>query len=289
MKIDKNKIVLFSLVAVLIIVLAVLLIVALGELKDRKNERPQTTTSPTIGQEEGADVITETPYGKMVFPGKYSNYLTVEQTENPDLTISYVATLPSGKVQKLFDIRFGEALDPAVGQVVSAEGLAVGVHVTIHPYNPDGSWSVTETDAVTAMLENLNDVLAGLNMVPVGTPIPEILGEEMAIDTPYCKLYLPKRWLEELRLATEESDGYDLVFSAKLGDHETVKIFAVNFGGSEAMGQVVHTLMTENDVPFVVRARIFDLDISGWSAVDQNTVMAMQEDLNHLLQKLTQE
>ena len=116
MKIDKNKIVLFSLVAVLIIVLAVLLIVALGELKDRKNERPQTTTSPTIGQEEGADVITETPYGKMVFPGKYSNYLTVEQTENPDLTISYVATLPSGKVQKLFDIRFGEALDPAVGQ-----------------------------------------------------------------------------------------------------------------------------------------------------------------------------
>lgn len=291
MRFDRNRFIFISLAAVLVIVLAVLVVIALGDLKDRQNDSPLETTAPTVQpqEEEAEPVITETPYGNLSIPGKWAEYLLVERSENPDLTISYTAKFPSGKVQKLFDIRFGEALDPAVGQVVSSEGLAVGVHVTIHPFDPDGSWSVTETDAVSEILESLNQVLEGLAMVPVGTPIPEFVGDEMAIDTPYCKLYLPKRWAEELRISVDETDGYEVIFSAVIGKHEPVKIFAVNFGGSEATGQVVHTLMTENDVPYNVRARIFELGIGDWSSVDQNTVMAMQEDLNHLLQKLAEE
>lgn len=289
MRIDKNRLILIAVAAVLVIALTVLLIIALGDLKDRKNDGPQQNTAPTVQAQDGEDIITVTPYGNLVFPGKWAHYVTVSRKENPDLTVSYTANLPSGKVQKLFDIRFGEAMAPAVGQVVSSEGLAVGVHVTVHPFNPDGSWAVNEIDAVNEMLESLTKLLDGLNMIALGTPIPEIDGEAMSFNTPYCKLYLPKRWLEEIRVSVDESDGYEMVFSAVIGEHEPVKVFAVNFGGSEERGQVVCTLNTENDVVFAVRARIFDLETEGWGSVDRSTLVTVQEDLNFLLEKLMQE
>jgi hypothetical protein len=289
MRIDKNRLILIAVAAVLVIALTVLLIIALGDLKDRKNDGPQQNTAPTVQAQDGEDIITATPYGNLVFPGKWAHYVTVNRKENPDLTVSYTANLPSGKVQKLFDIRFGEAMAPAVGQVVSSEGLAVGVHVTVHPFNPDGSWAVNEIDAVNEMLESLTKLLDGLNMIALGTPIPEIDGEAMSFNTPYCKLYLPKRWLEEIRVSVDESDGYEMVFSAVIGEHEPVKVFAVNFGGSEERGQVVCTLNTENDVIFAVRARIFDLEAEGWGSVDRSTLVTVQEDLNFLLEKLMQE
>ena len=139
------------------------------------------------------------------------------------------------------------------------------------------------------MLESLTKLLDGLNMIALGTPIPEIDGEAMSFNTPYCKLYLPKRWLEEIRVSVDESDGYEMVFSAVIGEHEPVKVFAVNFGGSEERGQVVCTLNTENDVVFAVRARIFDLETEGWGSVDRSTLVTVQEDLNFLLEKLMQE
>ena len=285
MRIDKTKMLLIALALVLAIVLLVLVIVALGDLAGRKDPQVDPTVDTTQPQ-GGDDVTVQTPYGNMVFPGRWADYLQVEQTQDPDLTIHFIAKISDGKVHNLFDIRFGEAVDPAVGQVVSEEGLAVGVHVTVHSFAPDGSWAFKDAEAVEAMLECLNDVLSGLDMVPIGTPIPEIKGDEMAIDTPYCTLYFPARWKEELQLKVEQTDGYDLIFSAVIGDHEAIPIFAVNFGGSDAMGQVAHTMVTENQIHFNVRARIFALKTEGWSSVDKSTVVAMQEDMNHLLAKL---
>lgn len=290
MRFERNKMILIAVAVVLVVVLAFLVIIALGDLSERKNtDRSQETTALTTQSPAGEDKTVETPYGELRFPGQWASYLAVERTEEPDLTIHFIAKFPSGKVQNLFDVRFGEAAEPAVGQVVTAEGVAVGVHVTVHSFDPDGSWAVKETEAVSGMLECVNDVLESLEMDPVGTPIPEIVGDEMVIDTPYCKLYFPIRWAEELRLSVDMTDGYDLVFSAVIGEHEAVRVFAVNFGGSENMGKSVHTLMTDNDVPFDVRLRTFDVALDGWSTVDRSTVNAMQEDLNYLLGKLIEE
>jgi hypothetical protein len=287
---NKNKLILIAVAAVLVIALTVLLVIALGDLKDRQNDVPQPTTVPSVQAQEGKDLDVNTPYGKMVFPGKWANYLKIQRTENPELKISFSADFPSGKNQPLFDIRFAEAQKPAVGQVVTAEGVAVGVHVTVHTFSPDGSWSVDEIDATNEMLESLNDVLAGLNMVPVGTPIPEIVGEEMSVDTPYCKLYLPKRWLEELRITTDEAKGYyEVIFSAKIGAHDSVEVFAISFGADESYGPQAGLVKTENDIPIVIRLRSFDLDTKDWGSVDRSTLLALQEDVNVLLAKLPQD
>ena len=289
MRFDKNKIIMIAVAVVLVIVLTVLVVIALGGLAERKNDRPQDTLPPTVQPQQGTDKIIETPYGNLEFPGTWAQYLQVDRIEAAELELRFSANFPSGKSQKLFDIRFGEALDTAVGQVVTDDGVAVGVHVTVHPFNPDGGWAAKESTAVSEMLESVTDVLKGLDMVPVGTPIPEVEGEEVVVNTPYGKLYFPGRWAEELKLTIDESDGYDLIFCAVIGDHDPVRLFAVNFGGSDAMGRAVGTVMTENDIPVMIRARIFDLELDGWKTVDRSTVMAMQEDLNALLVKLPQE
>lgn len=288
MRLNRSRIILIAVAAVLVIVLAVLVIVALSGLADRKNDNPRETIPPTVQPQQGGEKTVETPYGDLVFPGTWAQYVQVERIEQPELELHFAASFPSGKTQKLFDIRFGEALDPAVGQVVTTDGVAVGVHVTVYSFTPDGSWPVKEATAVSDMLESLNEMLDGLDMVPLGTPIPELEGDEMVIDTPYGKLYFPGRWAEELKLTIDETDGYDLVFCAVIGGHEPVRLFALNFGGSDAMGNAAGTVKTENDVPVMVRVRSFELVLDGWSSVDRSTVNAMQEDVNHLLAKLPQ-
>lgn len=115
-------------------------------------------------------------------------------------------------------------------------------------------------------------------------PSPELEGEDVVIETPYGKLYMPGTWKEELTISVDQTDGYEVVFYGSFGDHDPMALFAVNFGGSE--GTVVHSMYTENNVPFDVRLRTFPLAMEGWSSVEQATARAMQEDLNHLLAKL---
>lgn len=289
MRYDKNRIILIGITAALVIVLAVLLVIAIVGLSNQKPGSTTPTTEPTQEVQSGEDKIIETPYGNIVFPGKHAQYLKVERTEQPELKLEFIAQMDSGKTQKLFSLRFGEAMEPAVGQVVSPEGVPVGVYVTVYSFSPDGTWPVRESTAVSEMLEAVDDVVASLNLSPLGTPIPDVQGEELVINTPYCKLYFPGQWAEELQTAVDETDGYEIIFSGIINGHEPIKLFAVNFGGSEDTGKTVHTMFTENEVAFHVRLRTFTLETEGWSTVDQATAMAMQEDLNHLLTKLKEE
>ena len=278
MRIDRNKLILIVVAAVLTIALIALVVVALGDLKDRNNDVPDFTTVPTLQTQEGKDVEVPTPYGTLVFPSKWSKYVRISRTEDPELEIHFEAAFPSGKTQKLFDICFAGAQAPAVGQVVTADGVAVGVHVTHHLLKPDGSWSVNEIDAASEMLESLDDVLAGLNMVPVGTPVPVVDGETMSMETPYCKLYLPKRWLEEIRVSLDESKGYyQLIFEAVIGNHDPEQVFIISFGGDASVGSPIGLVKTENDVPILIRMHTPTPDTSEWGSVDRATWVALQE------------
>lgn len=289
MSIDKKRLFLIAVVVLLAIVLAVLVIVAMVDLKERKNDASQVTTAPTIQAQEGEDVVTVTPYGNLVFPGKWARYLEVERTEDPELKLSYIAKMDSGKTQRLFDLRFGEPIEPAIGQLINSDGIAVGVYVTEYNFSPDGSWPIREADVVRKMQECLEDVIAGLNLMALGTPIPELQGEQIVIDTPHGKLYFPGKWSEELSVSLDQSDGYSLTFIGTIAGHEPVSLFVLNFGGSEENGRVVHTKYTDKDIPYYVRLRTVALQLEGWSAVDKATVMAMQEDVNQLLTKLREE
>ena len=285
MKIDMKKRILIALAVVLAVVLVVLVIVALMGMDDKKpTSTPGNTTAPTQSGNPPADVVINTPYGNILFPGEWADYLEVERTDEPNLQLEFIAQMKSGKRQQLFALTFGEPKDPAVGQIGTADGVAVGVHVTNYEFAPDGTWQVKETTTVSAMQNALKDVLESLRISPLGTPMPEVQGDEIVIETPYAKLYLPGKWIEELQIKVDESNGYDVTFYGVINGHDPIALFAINLGGKQ--GEIVHTLFDENDVAIPVGVRTFELKMAGWSTVDQMTAVAMVEDMNYLLAKL---
>lgn len=288
MRYNKNRTILIAVIALLVLLLVGLVIVALAGLGNNGPTRtPGTTTAPTDPSQTAEDLVIETPYRDLVFPGEYAAFLKVERTENPDLVLDFYATFDSGKSQKLYSIGFGEPIEPAIGQIATADGVVVGVYVASYEFEPDGTWPVREANTVTAMQETMSVVLEGMKIVDLDTPMPEVQGDEVVIETPHAKLYMPGKWAEELTVTIDQTDGYELIFHGTINEHEPMALFAVSFGGSE--GTVVHTLYTENDVAYDVRLRTFPLEMEGWSSVDQATARAMQEDLNYLLGKLREE
>lgn len=284
MRYDKSKLILIGVIALLLVVLVVLTIVALVGLGGNEpDSNPGGTTGPTQSNQQDQDHILKTPYGEIVFPEKLAKHLKVDRTETPELQLDFIAELDSGKEQKLFSLRFGAPEAPAVGQLVSGDGVVVGVYVTIYKFSPDDSWKTDEVALVTEMQEALNDVMQSLDPAPLGTQNPGTQ-EDVVIETPYGNLYFPGQWTEELKTTVDESDGYEVVFQGVINGHDAIPLFAVNFGGSK--GTEVHTVCTENNVPVFVRLRTFELEMDDWSAVDQATARAMQEDLNHMLAKL---
>ena len=287
----QNRTILLILIAVLVVLLIAAIITLIGMGQQEKPYQPGSSTgegsSSKPSSDATEDVILATPYGALVYPGQWAEYLETEVNDGEDYGITFFAELERGKTQPLFMLEFGEPKSPAVGQLTTQDGITVGVYVTIYDLDPDESWTDQEKNIVTGMQEALNDVLASLNLQSLGTAPPELQGEELVIETPYGKLYFPGRWAEELEITTDESDGYEIVFHGTVGTHKALPLFAVNFGGSN--GTVVHTMTTDNGVVFHVRLRTFPLDTEGWSAIDAATIRAMQEDLNHLLAKLREE
>ena len=290
MRYNKNRALLIAVIVLLVILLTILTIFAVISLRERdkatglgSSAGSQNSTPSSSPATE--DQVIETPYGKLVFPGQWAQYLKTEVNDGADYGVTFLAELESGKTQPLFILEFGAPKYPAVGQVTTQDGVTVGVYVTIYDLDPDESWTDQEKTILTGMQEALNDVLASLKVQDLGTTPPELQGDELVIDTPYGKLYFPGQWAEELEITTDESDGYEVIFHGAIGTHEAQPLFAVNFGGTK--GTAVHSMKTDNGVVFYVRLRTFELNVEGWSAVDEATIRAMQEDLNHMLAKLT--
>lgn len=289
MNFNVKRMVLIAAAALLTVVLVVLVVIALSGLGNIGDNVTQPTTAPTQPTQPQEDHVIETPYGNILFPGQYAPYLKVEKTESPELTLKFIAKMDSGRLQPLYELRFGQPVEPAIGQVVTDDGVAVGVYLKVYEATFDGTWPVKETMLVSEMLELVNDLVAQLNMVDLDAPLPEVQDGEIVIETPYCKLYFPERWKEELRIDVDKTKGYELVFIGNIGDHKGVKLFALNFGGGPEAGQMAHTLRTDNDVQLHVYLRSYTLDTEGWSALDRDTAMTMQEDVNHILAKLKEE
>ena len=289
MDLNVKRLVLIAVAVLLALVLVVLVVIALSGLGNIGDQLTQPTTAPTQPTQPPEDHVIATPYGNILFPGQYASYLEVEEITDPELTLKFIAKMDSGRVQPLFDLRFGKPEEPAIGQVVSDDGIAVGVFLKKYEAAYDGTWPVKEVDLVSEMLELVDDLVAQLDMVALDAPIPEVVGGQIVIETPYCNLYFPERWKEELWIDVNQTKGYELLFMGNIGEHKGIELFALNFGGGPEAGQIAHTLQTDNGVQLHVYLRSFTLNMDGWTALDADTARTMQEDVNYLLGKLKEE
>jgi hypothetical protein len=244
------------------------------------------TTLPEITQPD--DILIQTPYGELSFPGEWEKYLKVEQSGEP-LQVRFAALLENGGQQELFTLTFG-TVDSTTAGMLPYDGGEVALNVSVAEIIPGDDWTAADETIVWAMQEELNHILASLPLTdPVQPPQnqTEPVGEDIAIGTPYCELRYPSRWEEYLSIQVDEEDGYSVGFYCALEGREPEHLFTVHLGGSQGVNVMDLKAEDGSDVELRLTITEFAPD-SSWSEQEKSTVFAMQEDLNYLLSALSE-
>ena len=108
---------------------------------------------------EPEDVVIDTPYGKLVYPGEYKQYLRTQRKENNgDYTVEFYCDLRSDETWKLFAVTIND--DPE-GAVHTINENGKNVHITMENPSLDGL-SQEKQYLLLAMMEAVNDLLDAL-------------------------------------------------------------------------------------------------------------------------------
>lgn len=105
------------------------------------------------------------------------------------------------------------------------------------------------------------------------------------INTPYATLSYPEQWEDYLRVEQIHMDmGMIVMFMGRVGNVE-VELFNISFGGTGGIPVGIYT--PDNGVPMDVTAEMwmFSQD-AGWSDEDYARLVAMQEAMNDVIEKL---
>ncbi len=108
--------------------------------------------------------------------------------------------------------------------------------------------------------------------------------EDFAIETPYCTLYYPVQWQEQVRIEAVEGDAYTVQFYAQMEGKEEQHLFDVYFGSAE--GSKIGDIKVADGTTYSVSIASYESEMEGWTEEEKTTIWVMQEAVNHLISKL---
>ena len=106
--------------------------------------------------------------------------------------------------------------------------------------------------------------------------------ELFEIETPYCNLYYPLMWKDQIMIEFEEDNVYTVKFSAKT-DSESIPLFDLKFGGED--GDKIGELTNEEET-IELNMISYGFDLDGYSEDMSNDICGMNEDINVIVSKL---
>lgn len=127
-----------------------------------ENSSPQINVTEEDASEEYDDIVIETSYGNLYFPGKWEECLQVEQRNLE----SVVEVAFSAKVDKhtisLFSIVIGDNGDSAAGVLTDNTGNQRNVTVKIEDLSENESISQDDLELLYSIQEDLNYLIDNL-------------------------------------------------------------------------------------------------------------------------------
>ena len=102
------------------------------------------------------DILVDTPYGELHFPGKWEDYLMTQQEDD---LVDFYALFPDHDPALLFTVVFETANGHASGVITAENGSQTDLAIVIHDLELIGDWSDGEIDIVYAMQEDMNYLL----------------------------------------------------------------------------------------------------------------------------------
>lgn len=106
--------------------------------------------------------------------------------------------------------------------------------------------------------------------------------EVFLIETPYCDLYYPKAWSNQIEINTSEKDSYKVEFLTTIKE-EKIKLFDLYFGGNR--GDEIG-ILSVNGKKISIKVESYSIDLEKYSEDEQIDLTGMKEDLNIIISKL---
>lgn len=248
------------------------------------------------------DLLIETPYIQLYYPGALKEYLRHEVTGEETCTVSFYANIPGQAEQKLYDLILGKEAGTAYGVLTAQDGQQIGLDIRISSFNPDDSWTGQQLDILYAMQEAVNTLLEGIPLVPASeqeqqgqeqqpgkSEQEDQQGEEetsgdLLIETPYGQLKYPEKWKEQIRIEKTEGQPYTVKFYGCVAEGKEQLLFSICFGDGD--GIVMGTVQDSEGNSVTVRMIPTEISAEDWTDAELNELYAMQEDINYLISAL---
>lgn len=118
----------------------------------------------------------------------------------------------------------------------------------------------------------------------------EVIEEEegFAIKTPYCTLYYPVKWENQVNTEIQEGEVITVQFHGQVEGKETLHLFDISFGSDE--GDTIGTIDAEDGTKISVNVVLHELLLDeSWTDEEKNEIYTMQEDINYIIDRLEQE
>lgn len=278
----------------------------LYRMRDVLNEiLDQLDLEKVVQQEEiPEDIMVNTPYGMLSYPGVFDGKLQIEQDESNGYCLSAYAEMEGKEKIHLFDILVGVEGEEYIGILKKKNGEETVVYLNIYDLQFDGTWANSECDIIYGMQGLFNEFILQMSVSPeMKEELPEEMVEteptfeteeapqkttsvaDVVIQTTYGDLRFPGEHKEYLRTDRNLNNGYTVAFSAKMMDGRKVALFDFTIGGT---GDVyIGTLNAKNGNSGEVYITSYDFEPdSTWSEDEIQVILAMQESVNYILEDL---
>lgn len=280
----KTKKTLTVTIVVLAIILMGLLGLLFGLIKSNENLEPK-------------DIVIETPYAELFFPGKWEDNLRVEQVAGTVHQVQFYGKIENRQELRLFDISFNKENNSGeyLGDIILSDGTGIPVNLEYYTLALPEEWSEDERKEVYYMQEDVNYLLSKLDLqINMTEPSEEITEEitateqavfdDILIETPYCTLYYPGQWQDYLQTRSTQEDGYTVEFYAVIGNYEK-QLFTLSFLEEADAGDF--WIQSSNGEKIAVVLNVLEIIYAAdWTPEQTQTCMMMQEAVDDLLKKL---
>lgn len=252
-------------------------------------------------EETAKDLVVTTPYCNLYYPAQWRDKVRAEMEYTAfGCIVHYYGTVGNQEV-KLFVVFFAESSDDSypVG-TITHDGTMMDVSVELINMEQGNGAEKPDAEDLNDMQEGINYLLDKLEENPVFKPIsqpsrddaPEETKDttqDLVISTPYCDLYYPAQWKDAVRYeATVTEVGYIVVFYGTVNGKEA-ELFTIYFAESSE-DSVPIGIYTANNVSMDIAVSMPELlENSDWSEAERESFYALQEKINYLIDKLTED
>lgn len=261
---------------------------------DQPGEMEATKQPTGVTEQQVEDLLVETPFCTLHYPGKWSNSI---KTEYEDLGYGYIVRFygASGSVEaELFSVMFGYSSENAeyVG-TFTRNGISTDVNLETAAL-VEGSWAAQDVDQIRAMQAAADYVVEKMKDDPFfntengeGTEVEIPSTIDIIVDTPYCVLQFPAQWKDALNWEIlDNDDRYDVVFSGTV-DGKVYQLFTFSFGESTDSGFQVGVVWHEGEM-VEVYLTVYDAPSEeNWTDTQRNLFAELQEQAYYVLENLS--